>query len=991
LPQFDRIDADRLIWEGHGLGSDSKEQEADDLWELTLDDLFSSSTAAASELRDAVPGPFAIDLCTSIEPASELAPSLQAFEHLHAYQVTDWKDDQLVFRLRLGPIDSELEADAILSIVRSDYPDATTVPVSDDDQRMIALVAASAPVRNATAPPEKPAAVAKVAKAAQLERGGNAESVAPAATAEESPKPASSRDRVVPAAKPAVVNPVAAPAAEKPGDFAELFRDLAAELLTPTSSAAGPGRSRRSAAPVQEPLAASATPPVLTAAVQGRHSSRSADRSRKYASAQPQSDASPPVLRIDTVARPPRERAERRAIASAAAPAPLRAATPSAPNAVTPTKRESAPVAADQIRPSAAAQAPLAAKDGAVQASRPAAESLASEPAVPQISVAPPVTMPEATGAAPADAPAAPAAPIAAARGTRTAEPSRAAPARASHAPATAAPAQALAAGAPSADRLVTPTTAATPSTAGVANLPSPSSTAPAAIASEPRRSVVQRAPAPTAARERSQPFTPNTSASRGATQPAGASESPAVPASRMQAEPVSPPKSHEPPRVALRPEPAPSKAAALPAESAPAGRRMPEPPSPVAEPPRVTALAAPATATMPHAAAERPPALKFDLELLPDDLSWATDTIPATLAVASPARGASTSEPARVTSPSLPLELVPDAPRAPAPSATTPAPPIAPRVANQEPARIQEPSSTLQLVADAPQASPDPNAQTTPMRQLTTTKTATTRSPVAPTATAAATRTAQPARPITPTPAVTARPPPAKSGAVAPKTVTPQRTYAPSAPAPKPAATAARPQLPAKPAARATPAPAAAAAARTPAPPAAPTAATPVGPSIESTQTLRALVVPDHPAAATEKLLVVQLLVSELEIQPDSVPNLAIFNEYRLYSAVGYDQGKVKHALRLGFFTDDAPAEAVAGYLRAYFEAAAVTRVSFEERERFGKRRVSARKDSGDTGLHAAIELSSAPIAPTTSLADLSARSRAELPPKPGNERKRG
>ena len=147
----------------------------------------------------------------------------------------------------------------------------------------------------------------------------------------------------------------------------------------------------------------------------------------------------------------------------------------------------------------------------------------------------------------------------------------------------------------------------------------------------------------------------------------------------------------------------------------------------------------------------------------------------------------------------------------------------------------------------------------------------------------------------------------------------------------------------------------------------------------------------PDEHAAAAEKLLVIQLLLSEREIEPDSVPNLAIFNEYRLYSAVGYEQGKVMHALRLGFFTDDAPAEAVAGYLRAYFEAAAVTRVSFEERERFGKRRVSARKDSGETGLHAAIELSSAPSAPTTSLADLSARSRAEPPSKPGHERKRG
>jgi hypothetical protein len=185
---------------------------------------------------------------------------------------------------------------------------------------------------------------------------------------------------------------------------------------------------------------------------------------------------------------------------------------------------------------------------------------------------------------------------------------------------------------------------------------------------------------------------------------------------------------------------------------------------------------------------------------------------------------------------------------------------------------------------------------------------------------------------------------------------------------------------------------PPAAAAARKAEPPATPKAATPPGPPpIDSTQTLRALVVPEEAEQASEKLLVIQLLLSEREIEPDSVPNLAIFNEYRLYSAVGYEQGKVMHALRLGFFTDAAPAEAVAGYLRSYFEAPVVTRVSAEERERFARRRVSARKDSGDTGLHAAIELSSAPSAPTTSLADLSARSRSGPAAKPGHERKRG
>ena len=127
------------------------------------------------------------------------------------------------------------------------------------------------------------------------------------------------------------------------------------------------------------------------------------------------------------------------------------------------------------------------------------------------------------------------------------------------------------------------------------------------------------------------------------------------------------------------------------------------------------------------------------------------------------------------------------------------------------------------------------------------------------------------------------------------------------------------------------------------------------------------------------DTLLVVQLILSEVEIAPESVPNLAIFNEFRLYTAKGHEQGKIMYALRLGFFSDEAPAEAVAGYLRSYFEAPTVTRVSIEERERFARRRVPARKSSGDTSVHAAIELASPTSAPSTSLADLSAKTKAD------------
>jgi hypothetical protein len=147
--------------------------------------------------------------------------------------------------------------------------------------------------------------------------------------------------------------------------------------------------------------------------------------------------------------------------------------------------------------------------------------------------------------------------------------------------------------------------------------------------------------------------------------------------------------------------------------------------------------------------------------------------------------------------------------------------------------------------------------------------------------------------------------------------------------------------------------------------------------PPVDSTQTLRALTMPELDDRST-KLFVIQLALTDKEIAPETVPNLAIFNEYRLYSTVGREQGKVMHALRLGFFSDEAPALAVAGYLSSYFDEPTVTRVSVAERERFAERRVAACKDSGDTGVHTAIELSSPREAPTTSLADLSARSRA-------------
>ena len=145
---------------------------------------------------------------------------------------------------------------------------------------------------------------------------------------------------------------------------------------------------------------------------------------------------------------------------------------------------------------------------------------------------------------------------------------------------------------------------------------------------------------------------------------------------------------------------------------------------------------------------------------------------------------------------------------------------------------------------------------------------------------------------------------------------------------------------------------------------------------AIDRTQTLRALTPLELADDVMSRLFVIQLAVSDSEFSPENVPSLGIFEEYRLYAAVGLDGHKIKHALRLGFFTDESAASAVAGYLRGHFEAASVKRVSEAERERFADRRITARKDAGATGVHAAIELSSPEPVPTTRLSELQKRS---------------
>jgi hypothetical protein len=125
-----------------------------------------------------------------------------------------------------------------------------------------------------------------------------------------------------------------------------------------------------------------------------------------------------------------------------------------------------------------------------------------------------------------------------------------------------------------------------------------------------------------------------------------------------------------------------------------------------------------------------------------------------------------------------------------------------------------------------------------------------------------------------------------------------------------------------------------------------------------DTTQTLRPLTPSELEDPSILRWFVIQLSCAEEPFDPDALPNLDIFNEYRLYSVTSLDQGKLMHSLRVGFFSEESHAKAVAGYLGTFFANPTVKRVSTAERTRFAQQRVEARKDIGATGKHAVIEI---------------------------------
>ena len=128
----------------------------------------------------------------------------------------------------------------------------------------------------------------------------------------------------------------------------------------------------------------------------------------------------------------------------------------------------------------------------------------------------------------------------------------------------------------------------------------------------------------------------------------------------------------------------------------------------------------------------------------------------------------------------------------------------------------------------------------------------------------------------------------------------------------------------------------------------------------VESTQTVRALTVLELEDQEVLRWFVIQLSLSEEAFDSQTVPNLDIFNVYRLYSVAGIDHGRIVHALRLGFFSEEVAAAAVASYLGAHYEKPTVKRVSAAERDRFAEQRFEPRKDVEATGTHTVIEITS-------------------------------
>jgi hypothetical protein len=143
--------------------------------------------------------------------------------------------------------------------------------------------------------------------------------------------------------------------------------------------------------------------------------------------------------------------------------------------------------------------------------------------------------------------------------------------------------------------------------------------------------------------------------------------------------------------------------------------------------------------------------------------------------------------------------------------------------------------------------------------------------------------------------------------------------------------------------------------------------------PNLDSTQTIRALTNEEMSDAAQEKWFAIQLAASEQPVNLDILPHLDIFEAYRLYSVATAGSGKIVHSLRLGFFKEAVSAEAVSGYLKTFFGAPTVLRISVAEQARF-KDAPQPRRAEAEEPKNNVVELNNAragraPVVPTITM----------------------
>ena len=125
-----------------------------------------------------------------------------------------------------------------------------------------------------------------------------------------------------------------------------------------------------------------------------------------------------------------------------------------------------------------------------------------------------------------------------------------------------------------------------------------------------------------------------------------------------------------------------------------------------------------------------------------------------------------------------------------------------------------------------------------------------------------------------------------------------------------------------------------------------------------DQTQTLRAPPIHAH-APSEHRWLSIELSRAEKPFDPDTLPNLDIFKLFRLYAVPDPSKEMFAYSLRLGFFSSDTDALAVARYLSEHFGSPQIRYISNEEHARFISQQLEARKVVDETGTHTAIELS--------------------------------